>query len=665
MKYITLLFLITYCLPTTNAQECNFPLPPTTLCSNAPLLCDLDGYCSNNAGATNTGTPNAFCGIVENNEWVSFVAGSETFILEMTVSNCQNSSGLQAQVFYTEDCQNFTAVSNCIDPAVTSATLTATGLEIGQKYYLMIDGKQGDVCDYVLRLISGTTLSPAEIAIEPQDSLCQTQSTTLLAQNLSTLTGLDISYSWSTIDGNIVSGANTTNAQIDAAGNYQLIASEAGGCADTAAIHITEHPLPQIDIATPDTLNCVTQTTVTLQSTSDQANLSYIWTTDTGSFVSGENTATPTVDAPGVYEIEGTNPITGCQQTTDIEVYADQAYPIAQAHVNGELNCITPDITIDGSASSQGADFIYQWSTSDGSFLSGTTTLYPTVDRPGIYELLVTNTSNHCTANASVEVTLNEAEPSTADIKIKHPCYGEESGVIEVLDVIGGTAPYAYALNNDNFSSNSRFSPLEPASYMLTIEDATGCQWDTTLFVVEQDELILDLGLDSTICLGDSLQLQALTNLDISQIDTFIWSPKPPCNNCLEQFIQPLETTIYELTLVDVNECRVSDRVRILVDPNSKIFIPNVFSPNGDGDNDLFFINSNESVAEVLEFSVFNRWGSLLKKWTNFPANDPQYSWDGLFNNEPMPTGVYVYFAKIRLINGRTIVRNGDILLLK
>ncbi|MEZ4932493.1 MAG: hypothetical protein R2788_10280 [Saprospiraceae bacterium] len=101
MIRIFLLAFFTFQAACAFAQPCDFPLPPSNTCDEAPLLCDLDGYCSNNAAAVNSGTPNAFCGLVENNNWVSFNAGSPTFTLQINVANCaQKGAGLSTNLLH-------------------------------------------------------------------------------------------------------------------------------------------------------------------------------------------------------------------------------------------------------------------------------------------------------------------------------------------------------------------------------------------------------------------------------------------------------------------------------------------------------------------------------------------------------------------------------------
>ena len=153
--------------------QCNDPFPPGTgpqACQNAPLFCseaDFDGYCSS-TGNTGVGIcPAAFCGSCENYNWFSFVANSTTIQLEITPSSCAGTGmgdGLQAHMYQTADCVNFTPVSNCESPGVSSViTVTANNLVPGQIYYLMIDGWAGDQCEYSLEVLQGIGNVPVPV----------------------------------------------------------------------------------------------------------------------------------------------------------------------------------------------------------------------------------------------------------------------------------------------------------------------------------------------------------------------------------------------------------------------------------------------------------------------------------------------------------------------
>jgi gliding motility-associated-like protein len=82
------------------------------------------------------------------------------------------------------------------------------------------------------------------------------------------------------------------------------------------------------------------------------------------------------------------------------------------------------------------------------------------------------------------------------------------------------------------------------------------------------------------------------------------------------------------------------------------VYIPNVFSPNGDDKNDIVTVYADENVRRVVYLEIFDRWGNMVFKASDFPPNDPAFGWDGTFRNIPMNPAVFAYVAKVELING-------------
>lgn len=645
-------------------QPCNFPFQASNTCLTAPLVCTLDGYCSSNTGSTNTGTPNAFCGIVENNSWVSFIAGSTTFELQITVDNCQNNSGLQAQFLSSSDCNTYTSVSNCLDPVFGTANLVCSNLTIGEIYYLMMDGKNGDVCDYKYELVSGEILSPADVFISSVDTLCPNQSLVLDAVAISPNSNL--TYQWSTTFGNIISNPQSSFVEVDAQGVYEVLVEDDQGCSATTQVDVIEPAEHFIFISVPDTLDCVDNVTETLSVYMDPPNgllFLFTWTTTNGNIVSGANSDFPIVDQPGWYYLSVTNNW-GCEKIDSVEVFADINTPVADAGMDAELNCLVSSLNLGATLSSLGTNFTYQWTTTNGNIVSDTNSLTPLVDAPGIYQLLVTNSINGCTASDEAEVFLNDDEPTDANIQVKQPCFGETNGSIFIESVIGGIPPYEYAFDGVNFGSVDEKDFLPADDYEIVIRDATGCEWSTIITIVPQPELLVDLGKDQVFILGCEADLQVITNYPEEWIDTVIWNPAFPCTApCLDNTVKPLNETTFKVEVIDINGCLERDTVTYRIQKNRHVFIPNAFTPNDDGINDHFVVYGGKDVAKIKTFRVFDRWGELLLEQENFQPNLDIYGWDGKLDNRRMNENVFIYYVEVLFIDGWEEVFTGDVVL--
>ncbi|MBU0764741.1 MAG: PKD domain-containing protein, partial [Bacteroidetes bacterium] len=147
-------------------------------CITATPICNLDGFCGNTYPTyTNidhngenwnnvSGLMDDFCGSIENNSWLSFIAEASVATLNVWTFNCANSQGIQMQVYATTDCEDFIPMSNCVSEGFPSDfTIEAVGLTPGETYYLMIDGFAGDNCDFIIAAGSGIDVG-AEITME-------------------------------------------------------------------------------------------------------------------------------------------------------------------------------------------------------------------------------------------------------------------------------------------------------------------------------------------------------------------------------------------------------------------------------------------------------------------------------------------------------------------
>jgi len=648
-----------------SAQPCDFPFSASNTCATAPLVCSLDGYCSSNVGTTNTGTPNAFCGVVENNSWVSFIAGSTTFELAITVDNCNFGNGLQAQFFSTDDCSFFTAVSNCLNPVFGTANLVCDNLTVGNVYYLMMDGKNNDVCDYQYQLVSGEILSPADVFVNNVETLCF--NSTLTINSTAVSTNSNLTYDWSTTNGNILSNTTSSSIEVDAPGIYEIFVEDDQGCSATSSIEVVESPEFFSTISTPDILNCVDNLTEVLNISVDPPNgqtFDFNWTTPSGNIVAGANTDFPEVDQAGWYFVTITNNF-GCEKSDSVEVFADVNTPVANAGLDGELNCLASSLELGGGLSSLGINFTYQWTTQDGNILGGGNSITPLVDQPGTYQILVTNTVNGCTSTDEAIVILNEEIPTGANIQIKQPCFGEVNGGVDIIAVQGGIPPYLYSFDGGEvFGSSDNRDPIEPGSYDIVIQDATGCEWETMVIIAPQPELLADLGDDQFVSLGCEVNIQAITNYPIEQIDTVIWSPELDCvSPCLDTMITPLNKTTYTVEIQDINGCIGRDSVTYWIIKDRHVYIPNAFTPNEDGVNDKFLVYGGKDIAAVKVFRVFDRWGELLAEYKDFQPNDEMYSWDGKLNSRRMNENVFIYYAEVEFLDGWIEKYTGDVFL--
>ena len=282
----------------------------------------------------------------------------------------------------------------------------------------------------------------------------------------------------------------------------------------------------------------------------------------------------------------------------------------------------------------------------------------------GIHYATVTS-ANGCSAIDSVALAAPEELLLNLNVS-PVSCFGETDGAVQIV-AEGGTPSYVYAIDGGAFQSNSTFAGLDEGNYTVAVQDVNGCTTAAALLINQPLELEVSLGDDIDIEVGADAVLRIQTNLEPADIDTIIWEPRFPteCPDCLEQVVTPLVTTAYSVMIEDINGCTAGDQVNVIVDQRQSVFLPNVFSPNGDGSNDIFYVQGDSRVEQVDEFLVFNRWGEPVFEAYNFPANDDQFGWDGTFRGELMNSGVLVYYALVTFKNGTTAAFKGDVILMR
>ncbi|MBN4066170.1 gliding motility-associated C-terminal domain-containing protein, partial [Candidatus Amoebophilus asiaticus] len=161
-------------------------------------------------------------------------------------------------------------------------------------------------------------------------------------------------------------------------------------------------------------------------------------------------------------------------------------------------------------------------------------------------------------------------------------------------------------------------------------------------------------GNDTTIALGASAQLYATGG------GAYSWSPPSglSCTNCANPVASPENTTVYYLAVSDLLGCSDVDSVIVTVDRSTVIFIPNIFSPNGDGQNDMLDVQG-KGVKE-LEYVIYNRWGEKV-----FESSDLENDWDGTLRGKPLNPAVFVYYVEATFTNGKEIKEKGNITLIR
>ena len=355
-------------------------------------------------------------------------------------------------------------------------------------------------------------------------------------------------------------------------------------------------------------------------------------------------------------------------QSVVVEVIVEEE-PVADAGENMTLTCNMGMLNIGGSNTSSGAGITYQWTANDPTIIiTNPDIAFPEVSQPGIYTLTVSNELG-CFATDVVEVSANFDVP-VAEIAISDiSCFEANDGAITISNVSGGAGGYQYALNGGPFTTTPQFGNLGANDYSLVIQDANGCFSELMVSLTQPEEVVVtlstNLGPDNIISLGDSVRLEAIFDPSLN-VDTLIWQPDSIAKGSSPVvFVNPTTATNYSVTIIDENGCSDTDDMMVLVRIERPVYIPNVFSPNEDGFNDIFYIQGGDFIKQVKTFEVFNRWGESIMALYNFQPNDASFGWDGTYRGKPVNPAVYVWYAEIEFEDGEVILYKGDVAVMK
>jgi len=222
---------------------------------------------------------------------------------------------------------------------------------------------------------------------------------------------------------------------------------------------------------------------------------------------------------------------------------------------------------------------------------------------------------------------------------------------------LGATGGVTYAWSpaaglSDPSSSTPLAIPSSTTSYTVTVTDAIGCSDVAEVTITLRPPPTVEAGPDQVIEYGDVVQLTATGS------GTLTWTPSDLLNDPLSESpsTRPEEATTYTVTVTDPDGCTATDQLTILVD--GSLYVPNSFTPNSDGVNDLFGALGKDIAS--FRMMVFNRWGELI--WSTESLSG---RWDGTHEGVPSPIDTYVWKVEAREITGRVRDSIGHVTLVR
>lgn len=280
------------------------------------------------------------------------------------------------------------------------------------------------------------------------------------------------------------------------------------------------------------------------------------------------------------------------------------------------------------------------------------------LSRKGIYDVLLTDNAG-CTATCTFELEGPDCELNLVLNGENLACGDPLSGEI-FAESTGAQGALTYQWSIQELSGP--VAPALPAGeYSLTVTDQAGCQDSSRIDLVELELPVLDLGRDLTVNRGEIVAINPVLNFKPASV---LWSPLEGISdpNSLFTELSPTSTTQYVVVATNQFGCLIRDSMLIRVADEQKLFIPNAFSPNNDGVNDIFAIYPGPDVQDVRSLMVFDRWGNLV--FEGFSKENP--GWDGrLPNGQMASSGTYLYFLAWIDKDGKEAIEKGAVSLLR
>lgn len=441
------------------------------------------------------------------------------------------------------------------------------------------------------------------------------------------------SYSWSP-NYNIKDDTTATpTVWPDTTTTYTVITLDSCGT-DTSTVTVTVFQ-KNIGIA-PDTMICQGQSV----QISASGGGSYAWSPSGSLNNAAIANPTATPNANTVYSVAITDP-NGCVWDTSMTVQVSNNFPLADAG-NDTLICQGDSVQIQATGGNT-----YQWSpvSSLGTPQDSVTMAYPqqTTD----YYVAV---SNGCgTDYDTVTVNVHIVTANIVDDTLV--CIGDQAN----LWASGGESYAWYVIPNSILSTSANYVPTiyTPTTFYVEVTDTTGC---TTTLDVAVDTLV-----NPTTFLDDVIETAwgapIILNPNSNGIG-YSWSPVEglSCADCPNPVVTAQETSTYYLTILGANGCFTYDTITIFYD--GSIYVPNSFTPNGDGVNDIFFAYGKDIVD--FEMYIFDRWGEQL-----FYTDDITMGWDGIYEGKLVQTESYVWRINFEDVLGERGELFGTVTLLR
>ena len=530
-------------------------------------------------------------------------------------------------------------------PPASSATATATNLTAGQ-YTVTVTDANGCTLSQTNTISQPTAVTFGAPTINNVSCNGGNDGTVTITPTGGTGA---YSYTWN--------GAAGTNPQAGLSANtYAVVVTDGNNCTFSTTVVVTEPAAIVLAlVATDATCFGAPNGSVDANPTGGTQPYGFVWSNgDAGQIIFGLQA--------GLYRVTVTDG-NGCTASAGANV--NEPFPLSfnlhaeqvkcPGDMNGSIEVLSPaggTPPYNYSATPDGANFYFP---SSGTKIEGLAS--------GYYAVIMSD-GNGCTLvdTAFVPAPISDVYSSSAD---STSCYGPTyaDGAIFVRGFTIQNSPYQFSVDGSPLQYSGDFYGLTAGPHTVLAVNYFGCDTTFTVVVPEPADAFAEaLPGDTTLALGQSVQLGSTFGpYPYSTIVGYSWSPTNglSCTDCPDPVVTTYaRQTQYELIITYNGTCTTKASLTVNVEGAEPFFVPNSFSPNGDGNNDLFQVYGVG--IKTIDLKIFNRWGELI-----FQSNNQFDGWDGTYKGELQPPGVYVYNVFVTYLNDKREQKVGSITILR
>ncbi len=282
------------------------------------------------------------------------------------------------------------------------------------------------------------------------------------------------------------------------------------------------------------------------------------------------------------------------------------------------------------------------WSFGDGGTSTQTNPVY-TYPQPGVYQVTISVTGNQsCKGTSTKNMTVNPL-PVANIVSPDSMCRGASLNLTGAGTSTAGIVGYVWRPAesiNDTISNIVSITPSVSTTYSLLVTDGNGCVSSPTVKSIYVQQPPPAIQWDTTVVVGQHVPLDTKTGPNFS----YTWTPPTDlsCLNCVAPISTSTVNVTYTVVSADNLGCfRITSTYSVFIEPVTSVDVPTAFTPNGDGVNDIIYVDG-WGIKKLNYFRVYNRWGQLL-----FESDDIKTGWDGTYKGVPQNMETYIYQVSV------------------